>query len=207
MAPAPTVVALAGSLRDASHTRTALDHALGAAGDRGAETELLDLRDYELPVFDPDDRAAGDAERLQERVRRADSVILGTPMYHGSYSAPLKNALDYCGFDEFENTTVGLLAVSGGSFPITALDHLRSVCRALNAWVLPYQAAVPQSSSAFEGGHFAVPQSSSAFDGGHFADDDSANRVAVLGERAVEYANIQPDPACFESGENVGADD
>lgn len=193
MAPAPTVVALSGSLRDASYTRVALDHALGAAGDRGAETELLDLGDCELPVFDPDHRHAGDADRLQERVRRADSVLLGTPMYHGSYSGALKNALDYCGFDEFENTTVGLLAVSGGSFPITALDHLRSVCRALNAWVLPYQAAVPRSRSQFEDGQFL--------------DEDIANRVAVLGERAVEYANIQPDPACFESGENVGAGD
>ena len=193
MAPAPIVTALCGSLRDESFTRIALDHALDAAGDRGAETDLLDLRTYELPVFDPDRRDAGDADRLQERVRRADSVLLGTPMYHGSYAAPLKNALDYCGFDEFEDTTVGLLAVSGGSFPITALDHLRSVCRALNAWVLPYQAAVPSSRAQFEDDAFV--------------DDDLANRVAVLGERAVEYASIQPDPACFESGENVGARD
>jgi len=193
MAPAPIVTALCGSLRDESFTRIALDHALDAAGDRGAETDLLDLRTYELPVFDPDRRDAGDADRLQERVRRADSVLLGTPMYHGSYAAPLKNALDYCGFDEFEDTTVGLLAVSGGSFPITALDHLRSVCRALNAWVLPYQAAVPSSRAQFEDDAFV--------------DDDLANRVAVLGERAVEYASIQPDPACFESGENVGAGD
>ena len=193
MTPAPIVAALCGSLRDESFTRTTLDHALDAAGDRGAETDLLDLRTYELPVFDPDRGDAGDADRLQERVRRADSVLLGTPMYHGSYAAPLKNALDYCGFDEFENTTVGLLAVSGGSFPITALDHLRSVCRALNAWVLPYQAAVPSSRAQFEDDAFV--------------DDDLANRVAVLGERAVEYASIQPDPACFESGENVGAGD
>ncbi|PSQ32364.1 FMN reductase [Halobacteriales archaeon SW_10_68_16] len=193
MAPAPTVVGVPGSLREESYTRVALDHALGAASDRGAETELLDLRHFELPVFDADHRDADDADDLQARVRRADSVLLGTPMYHGSYSAPLKNALDYCGFDEFENTTVGLLAVAGGSFPITALEHLRSVCRALNAWVLPYQAAVPTSRSQFEDGTFV--------------DEDVGNRVAVLGERAVEYANIQPDPACFESGENVGADD
>jgi NAD(P)H-dependent FMN reductase len=193
MAPALRVAALCGSLRDDSFTRIALEHALDAAGDRGAETDLLDLRAYELPVFDPDHRDAGDADRLKEQVMRADSLLLGTPMYHGSYAAPLKNALDYCGFDEFENTTVGLLAVSGGSFPITALDHLRSLCRALNAWVLPYQAAVPTSRSQFEDGAFV--------------DDDLANRVAVLGERAVEYADIQPDPACFESGENVGAGD
>jgi NAD(P)H-dependent FMN reductase len=193
MSATPTVVGVCGSLRDDSYTRIALGRALAGAADHGAETDLVDLREFELPAYDPDEREAGDADRLRERVRRADSVLLGTPMYHGSYAAPLKNALDYCGFDEFENTTVGLLGVSGGSFPITALDHLRSVCRALNAWVLPYQAAVPNSRSQFEERAFV--------------DGDIESRVAVLGERAVEYASIEPDPACFESGENVGADD
>jgi len=193
MTAPPTVVALCGSLRDGSYTRIALEHALAAASDRGARTELLDLREYSLPVFDADADEAGDAPALKERLRAGDSVLLGTPMYHGSYSSALKNGLDYCGFDEFENTTVGLLGVSGGSFPITALDHLRSVCRALDAWVLPYQAAVPNSNRHFEDGAFA--------------DEDLANRVAVLGERSVEYASIEPDPACFESGENVGAGD
>jgi len=187
----PTVVAVCGSLRDASHTRTALGHALAAAGERGAETELLDLRAYDLPVYDADHGDAGDAPALRSAVRAADSVLLGSPMYHGSYSAPLKNALDYCGFDEFEDRTVGLLGVSGGNFPVTTLEHLRSVCRALNAWVIPHQAAIPQASSQFENGGFV--------------DDSLARRVAVLGERAVEYANIGPDPGFFEGDQNVGA--
>jgi len=116
MSTSPHVAGVCGSLRDASYTRIALDHALTAAADRGASTALVDLREYDLPVFDANHRDAGDAERLQETIQRADSVLLGSPMYHGSYSSALKNALDYCGFDEFENTTVGLLAVSGGAF-------------------------------------------------------------------------------------------
>jgi hypothetical protein len=31
--------------------------------------------------------------------------------------------------------------------------------------------------------------------------------VATLGRRAVQYANIEPDPHSFESEENVGAVD
>jgi NAD(P)H-dependent FMN reductase len=189
----PTVLGLSGSLREHSYTRIATQHALDAASDRGARTTLLDLREFDLPVYDADADDAGDAAELRRRVRAADSVLLGTPVYHGSYSSGLKNALDYCGFDEFDNKTVGLLAAAGGGFPITALDHLRSVCRALNAWVLPHQAALPRASSKVEDGRLV--------------EADTADRVAVLGERAVEYADIQPDPACFESGENVGADD
>ncbi|MEF8852389.1 MAG: NAD(P)H-dependent oxidoreductase [Haloarculaceae archaeon] len=192
MAP-PRVVGVCGSLRDDSYTRKALRHALDAAEDRGASVELVDLREYDLPVFDPNSDELPPARRLQETVGAADSVLLGTPVYHGSYATPLKNALDYCGFDEFENTTVGLLCVSGGGFPVTSLDHLRSVCRALNAWVIPHQAALPKARNAFEGDEFV--------------DEKSAERVATLGERAVEYANIEPDPACLESTENVGASD
>ena len=193
MSDPPHVVAVCGSLRDASYTRRALGHALAAAEGMGATTELVDLREYDLPVYDPDDDELPGAERLQETVTAADSVLLGTPVYHGSYATPLKNALDYCGFDEFENTTVGLLCVSGGGFPITSLDHLRSVCRALNAWVIPHQAALPRARTLF--------------DGDELVDDSAAERVATLGRRAVEYANIEPDPRCLESTENVGADD
>lgn len=187
------VLALCGSLRDESYTRLALERALDAAGNTGASTELLDLRTLDLPLFDADRERteAGDAAALASRIRDADAIILGSPVYHGSYSSPLKTALDYCGFDEFEEKTVGLLAVSGGAFPVTALEHMRSVCRSLNAWVIPHEAAVPAASGAFENDSFV--------------DESLEKRVATLGRRAVQYATIEPDPASFESKLNVGA--
>ena len=191
MASSPHIVGVCGSLRDASYTRVALSRSLAGARGAGATTELLDLREFDLPVFDADDREAGDAPALTREIRGADAVILATPMYHGSYSSPLKNALDYSGFDEFEEKTVGLLGVAGGSFPITALEHLRSVCRSLDAWVLPYQAAVPNASDAIEDGSFV--------------DSNLEDRVTALGRRVVRFANIEPDPRTFESDQNVGA--
>jgi NAD(P)H-dependent FMN reductase len=185
-----TVVAISGSLRPHSYTRLALRRALDAAEDAGADTSLLDLRSFDLPPLNPDVDGQGDGAAFTRRIREADAVLLGTPMYHGSYSGVLKNALDYCGFDEFEGKTVGLLGVAGGAFPITALEHLRSVCRALDAWVLPHQAAIPNASSAF--------------DGDELVDDRIDARIATLGRRAVEYANIEPDPGTFESDQNVG---
>lgn len=193
MPDGPHVVAICGSLRDESYTRVALRTSLDAAGEIGATTELIDLRQYDLRVFDADNRDVGDAQALTKQVRDADAIILGTPMYHGSFASPLKTALDYCGFDEFENKTVGLLGVSGGSFPITALEHLRSVCRALDAWVIPFQAAVPNARDQFNDGQFV--------------DESIGDRVATLGRRAVRFANIEPDPMSFEGDQNVGAVD
>ena len=187
------VVALSGSLREGSYTRLATTRALQGVDAAGGRGELLDLREYDLPLFDADHDVQGDSQRLVDRVGAADAIILGSPMYHGSYSGVLKNALDYCGFDEFEGKTVGLLAVSGGSFPITTLEHLRSVCRALNSWVLPHQAAIPNVHSAFENGEFV--------------DEGTEGRVDTLGRRVVEYADIEPEPPTFESGQNEGADD
>ncbi|MFC5278584.1 NADPH-dependent FMN reductase [Halorubrum rubrum] len=192
MADSPRVVAIPGSLRETSHTRTGLRRALDGVREAGGSGELLDLREYDLPPFDADRDEAGDAEAFTRRVREADSVLLGTPMYHGSYSSPLKTAIDYCGFDEFEDETVGLLAVAGGGFPVTALDHLRSVCRALNAWVIPHQVAIPHASEQFEDGEFA--------------DEGLDRRTLTLGRRAVQYADIEPDPGSFEGGQNVGAE-
>lgn len=131
------VVAPCGGLRDASETRIALREVLAAVRTAGATADLVGLRKHALPPFDPDERDAGDASEIKRVSQKADAVVLGTPNYHGSYSAPLKNTLDYCGRDEFEGTTVGLLVVAGGDFPTPALDHLRTVTRTLNAWTLP----------------------------------------------------------------------
>ncbi|GAB3691032.1 NADPH-dependent FMN reductase [Salinarchaeum chitinilyticum] len=188
----PHVVAITGSLRETSYTRIATNRALDGAERAGGTTEFVDLREYDLPIFDADHDEAGDAAELTERIRGADAVLLGTPMYHGSYASPLKTALDYCGFDEFENETVGLLAVSGGGFPTPALEHLRSVCRALNAWVLPHQVAIPRARNEIEDGEIH--------------DDDLDERTLVLGRRAVQYADIEADPDSFESDQNVGAE-
>ena len=192
MSDTTRVVGVSGSLRDASYTRVTVNRALDGVRRAGGEAELLDLREYDLPTFDADHADAGDASAFADRIQAADAVVFGTPMYHGSYSSTLKTAIDYCGFDEFENKTVGLLAVAGGGFPVTALEHLRSVCRALNAWVIPHQVAVPNAGSQI--------------DGGEIRDEGIDRRTLVLGRRAVQYADIEPDPDSFEGDQNMGAE-
>jgi NAD(P)H-dependent FMN reductase len=148
------VVAICGSLRANSYSQRAIQIALQGAEEVGAETELLALRHYDLVFCDgKTDESAypEDVFRLRRRVRAAQGVILGTPVYHGSFSGVLKNALDLMGFEEFEGKMVGLVGVSGGSTgAVNALDSLRAVGRALHAWVIPNQVSIPEAWKAFD---------------------------------------------------------
>jgi NAD(P)H-dependent FMN reductase len=175
----PTVVAICGSLGDPSTTQGALGHALDAAADAGAETELIDLREWDLPLFDPDHRDRGDAEALRRVVGDADAVIMGTPVYHGMVSSALKNAFDYLGKDEFAGKTVGLLATAGGGSYAPTLEHLRTGVRTVHGWTLPHEVGIRGASSAFDAD-------------GEFVDPDLAARVEKLGRMATEYALIEP---------------
>jgi NAD(P)H-dependent FMN reductase len=172
----PHVVALCGSLRDASRTRVALEQALDGARAAGGTAELVDLRDLDLPPLDPDAPTPPAAAALADTVTDADAVLLGTPNYHGSYTGALKDALDHLGRDEFGGQTVGLVEVAAGSHPGPALAHLRAVCRTLDAWTVPLEVAVPDSHSLVR-------------DDG-VADADLAERLDRLGEQLVRYAGV-----------------
>jgi NAD(P)H-dependent FMN reductase len=173
------VVAISGSLRNGSYTSMALKVALDEAANAGAETQFIDLRDYEL-VFAGTSRgtAVPGVSRLAEEVRRADGILLGTPEYHGSFSGVLKNALDLMGFDEFEGKMIGLVGVSAGRLgAFDALNSLRNVGRALHAWVVPEQVSIPDASTCFD-------------DEGHVTHQELEARLRHLGRRVAEFARL-----------------
>ncbi len=151
--PVIRVVGINGSLRDGSYTRMAVKLALQGAEEVGAQTHLIDLRDYDLIFCDGKvgKDPPPDVLRLRQEVKQAPGVILGTPEYHGSFSGVLKNALDLMGFHEFEGKMVGLVGISGGKMgAINALNSLRTVGRSLHAWVVPEQVSVPEAWRMFD---------------------------------------------------------
>lgn len=176
-----TIVGIPGSLAEASATRQAVELALQGAASRGAETRILDLRDYDLPLVGrpPTD----DVDRLKQQVRQADGIILGTPEYHGGYSGVLKTALDLMGFDEFQGKMVGLVAVSGGALGGTGpLLSLRNVCRTVHAWVVPNQAGIPFARKAFEDG----------------IDEATTRRIMAVGDQVAKFAALHRSPEARE---------
>jgi len=158
----PRIVALCGSLGEDSATRRACELALEIARNAGAQTTLVDLREWKLPFaasgFSPDEWP--DAARLNDLVRESEGMLWATPEYHGSFSGVLKNALDLGSFDEYEGRAVALLGVAGGAIGATqSLIHLRGVARTLHCLCINPQLSVPRASTAFdEGGQFKDPK-------------------------------------------------
>jgi NAD(P)H-dependent FMN reductase len=104
---------------------------LSARADMHAE--LVDLRDYPLPIFD---RPSSPARTLREypneeiaawgrKVDEADGFIVLTPEYNHGYPASLKNALDYI-FPELGHKPIAFVGYGnvGGA---RAIEQLRLV--------------------------------------------------------------------------------
>jgi NAD(P)H-dependent FMN reductase len=193
-----SVVAVCGSLRDTSYTRTALEYALDAAADAGATTSLLDLRTADVPMYDPDEDDHGVSEPLAT-VRNADAVILGSPVYHGTFTGALKNFHDHCGWDEYEDTVVGLVATAGGGSYASTLEHMRSTVRGVHGHVVPEQVGIRNASSKF------TPDPE-AIDDRAITDPDIEDRLRDLGEAVVRDARRFATDPCEESATTDTAD-
>ena len=175
------IAGICGSLRPGSYTRLALQIALQGAAEVGAETQLIDLATYDLAFCNgagDEHSYPGDVDRLRQEVQAAQGIVLGTPVYHGSFSGVLKNALDLMGFREFEGKMIGLLGVSGGrAGAINALDSLRAIGRVLHAWVIPEQTSIPQAWQAFDAS-------------GMLKDAELEQRLLELGRQVARFAYL-----------------
>ena len=184
-----SVVGICGSLRAGSHTRMALRVALEGAQEVGAQTKLIDLRDYGLNFCDGKEDESGyppGVGKLRKEVRAAEGIILATPEYHGGSSGVLKNALDLMGFDEFEGKMVGLVGVSGGRMgAVDALNTLRNIGRALHAWVVPEQAGIPEAWNVFD-------------EAGNMKNPKLGERVKDVGRQVARYAYLHSSEKALE---------
>jgi len=145
----PLLVGLGGSMREKSYSRAALREVLRIAeAEGGAATELLDVRELNLPMFVPDLPIAGYPSSQQanithfiEACRRADVMIWASPTYHGAVSGVVKNALDFMEFlsdDEppyLQGRAVGLMTIPDP----TTFGAMINAVHELRAWLAPTQ--------------------------------------------------------------------
>jgi FMN reductase len=152
-----TVVGLGGSLAKISRSRAALQVALEGAATAGAQTTLLDLRELDLPLYNPDDdQPTAAAGRLIETCYGADGMLWSSPMYQGTISGAFKNALDWLhvlGTREppfLHDTVIGLISAAGGTQGLQAINTMEFAIRALRAWAVPYVVPVAAAARVFD---------------------------------------------------------
>jgi NAD(P)H-dependent FMN reductase len=131
------VLAVVGSLNRSSSTRAVIKHLVSQLQSLGCSTDLLDLLEEPLALFNPDySHGAEGFSSLKARVEQADAYILGTPDYHGSISSAMKNFLDHF-WHEFAGKLFATVVASHEK-GLTVTDQLRTVARQCYAWCLPY---------------------------------------------------------------------
>jgi len=138
------IVAFLGSGSAESLTRQGLQAVLDHARAQAIPVDVIDLRDQHRALQDMEHweqpPVGSQTARLRARVARADAIVLATPVYHGSFSGLLKNALDQLTGDAFAQLPVGVLAAAGGPRSGSgSCDQLRSVIRAMGGWSTPTQ--------------------------------------------------------------------
>ena len=179
------VVGAGGTLREGSASLGALNRALAAAEEARAETELLDLRELDLPVYEPGrelEEYGPNVGRLVEGLRGADSVPISTAAYHGTLAGVTKNALDFAQFlsggdhPYFDRKVVGLISTAAGEQAgPNANGVMGHVVHALRGLVAPLEVSIPRAWRRFDGE-------------GNINDEPYGRRLDNLGEMVVELA-------------------
>jgi NAD(P)H-dependent FMN reductase len=127
----------------------------------GWEVELIDLADFDLPLFDeplsprfnPKRPTNAGGRRFLEKMAWADGYIVVTPEYNHSVPAALKNALDYL---DFQATKKPFAIVSQGTVGgARAAEHLKGIIIEVGAAVVPKAIALQHAKDLIDAdGHF-----------------------------------------------------
>jgi chromate reductase, NAD(P)H dehydrogenase (quinone) len=193
---ANSILIFAGSSREQSFNRKLAKEAARLAQEAGASPTYIELQDLHIPLYNADLEARGtpgDVIKLKERMHQHAGWIIASPEYNGSYTALLKNTLDWAsspakagpecseaqaalwksGTKPFAGKVVGLLSASPGMMGgLRSLDHLAPLLRNLQCWLAPQQ--------------FALGKADDAFDAqGHLKDEAIAQKVKAVVDQVI----------------------
>ncbi len=94
---------------------------LAAAFDGRCSIDLLDLNDFEMPIYSVDRQKQigipAQAKAFMDRVGRADVIIASFAEHNGTYTAAFKNILDWASridIDVYQNKPALFLSASAG---------------------------------------------------------------------------------------------
>jgi NAD(P)H-dependent FMN reductase len=136
-----------------------------AARHKAFEVELLDLRDWPLPIFQEHTGTLGDfidppysapiVKQWNNKIAEGDAYLMITPEYNHSVPAVLKNAIDsvFVSF-AFRNKPVAFVGYSAGIAAGTrAVEHLAHIAIETELHPLKQSVLIPKVANAFNNQH------------------------------------------------------
>jgi len=147
--------------------------------DNSFEVEVLNIAEQCVQYCDGRDPAKydGDAKIVIDKIVNADALIIGTPMYRGSYTGMLKNAFDIIPNNSLLGKPVGLIATGGSDHHYLAIEHeLKPILGFFYAHVLP-------------GGVYV---NNTHYSNKDLVDKDILLRLKQLAESIVNFTKIIP---------------
>ena len=156
------ILTFAGSLRSDSVNKKLIKWAGGELKNMGYEVTFVDLRDYPLPVYNPEitiEEFPQNAVLLAKLMQDHQAWLISSPEYNYSITSCLKNLIDFTSrapenkpnLKIFADKVVGLMSASpsnaGGS---RGIRHLRDILSAVGNIVIPTQVNIANAFSAFD---------------------------------------------------------
>jgi NAD(P)H-dependent FMN reductase len=180
------IVAFAGSGRRDSINKKVVAVAAKGAEEAGAEVTIVNLEDFDMPMFNEDLEAEigshPGAQRFKELLIACDGILISSPEYNSSYSALFKNAIDWASRkvgDEktlaaFQGKVAGIMAASPGALGgMRVLVTLRMLMENIGTMVLPMQKSVPKALEKFD-------------ENGNITDEATEKALKNIGKKLVE---------------------
>ena len=180
------ILAFAGSARKESYNHRLVQVAADGARNAGAEVNVLNLKDYPLPLFDEDlEKEVGtpeNAKKLKQLFLDHQGLLIASPEYNSSITPLLKNTIDWVSrpaegeamLAAYQGKVAAIMSASrGGLGGLRGLVHVRSILSNIGVLVLPDQIAVSKAYEAFD-------------EAGNLRDEKQHSRVEGLGKSVAE---------------------
>ena len=166
MTPPSKLLIFAGSTRQNSFNRKLAQVAADLARASGAAVTHLELGDLDIPMYNADletQATPPDVMKLKQILFEHPAWIICSPEYNGSYTALLKNTIDWAsspvktdpawtdGFKSFTGKVVGMLSASPGALGgLRSQSHLLPLLINAQCWVAPKAFALGRAGEAFD---------------------------------------------------------
>jgi chromate reductase, NAD(P)H dehydrogenase (quinone) len=136
----------------------------------------INLKEFNFP-FPGEIIQNDDSQKLKKLLESADAIVLGTPEYHGTFTAKLKLMIENSGYPSaLRGKPVSLIGIASGILgAIKSLEHLRSVCAHIGAFTLPRVVSIANVESKFD-------------DNGNCTDSETEMEIKSLANNLINYS-------------------